>query len=661
MTFPRLRLIVALALALPPLPARALDLESLKAKADAPFDGSAPAPAGIPLQVGASARVITPATDGKPWGEPFVPSDKSGRYVIGDRCADENHNGRCDQLFFAGYQRLEKPSKNWHKWLVRGLRRDPRTYNTPDGFRDDLYARALVIKGGGKKIGFVTVDAVGLLYPEAEKIRARVADLGFDLVVVQATHNHEGPDTVGLWGPLRTPPLPVGLFEMLFGGNPFHAVDGKHAEFMERLRDQAAAALRDADGRAEDATLGFGEAPVPPYEGKPLQHDNRFPEVFDNSVHALQARDAFGDPIATLVNFGIHPEILGSNITKMSADISGAICDDVQQQGGGIGLHANGAIGGLIGPNDLFGYDAKDAKMKPDQEQAFREKGLGIIGDSVARTALQSLASALPASISKIGVLKRRVFIPMDNKLLDMASRKGLFDRPRFTAGRPDPAGQDLETEIDLVVFHGPKGEPLAEIFTVPGELTPEHYLGGFIPAAQAVNPAAPTPPVLKDFLRAPHQYLLGLGNDELGYILPLNDFLFPKGLHPALPSKDRFGRPHYEETVSASSQLSQIVSWNLVGMLEEYYKGRTDLTTEAVALRSRRASLAALTDQKGAADSMLRLYLHQPVDAVTPEIHAALLKQDPVRVLQATAASSPNDPYERHLLTGLRKELPGF
>ena len=103
---PGLPLIVALALSLQAFCARAVDFETLKAKSDAPFDGSEAAPVSIPIQVGASARTITPATDGKPWGEPFVPSDPSGRYVIGNRCTDKNHNGKCDQIFFAGYQRF---------------------------------------------------------------------------------------------------------------------------------------------------------------------------------------------------------------------------------------------------------------------------------------------------------------------------------------------------------------------------------------------------------------------------------------------------------------------------------------------------------------------------------------------------------------------------
>lgn len=635
-------------------------LEAERARSNILFDGSVAA--GLPtLQAGASAKVITPATDGKVWGEPFTPRDRSGHYTIGDRCRDVNGNGRCDELFFAGYQRMESPGKNWYKWLFRGLRRDPAVYNTPDGVRDDLYARALVIRGGGKKLALVTVDSVGLLYPEVEKIRAKVADLGFDLVIVQATHNHEGPDTIGLWGPLSTPPAPVALTELLLGINPIHADDGKHAEFMERLREQAAAAVREADAGARDAVLSFGEAPVHAVDGKPVVKDLRLPEIFDRSVHALQARDLFGNPIATVANFGIHPEILGDGITRISADLSGEIAGRLEAQGGGLGMHSNAAIGGMIGPNDLYGWDREDAKLPREQELALREKGLGAIGDAVARTTLESLASAVGAPISRIGILKRRIFVPMDNRLLDMGSKKGLFDRPRFTAGRPDPGGQDIETELDLVVFHGPQGEPLAELFTVPGELTPEIYLGGSLPPEQAVNPGAPPTPVIQRHLRAPHQYLIGLGNDELGYILPLSDFLFPKGLHPAMPSKDRFGRQHYEETVSAGSQLSTLVAWNLIGMLEEYYAGKTELTTEAVAVRSREAAVAALAGQKGAERALVQLYLHVPADAATEKAREALLKMAPERVLWATAQESPPPGPQRQLLTALRRQLPSL
>ncbi|MEO2088505.1 MAG: hypothetical protein ABGY75_03280, partial [Gemmataceae bacterium] len=66
---------------------------------------------------------------------------------------------------------------------------------------DPIMARAVVLSDGTKKIALVSVDVVGLFLPAVERVREQLK--GFDYVLVSATHNHEGPDTLGLWG--KTP------------------------------------------------------------------------------------------------------------------------------------------------------------------------------------------------------------------------------------------------------------------------------------------------------------------------------------------------------------------------------------------------------------------------------------------------------------------------
>jgi hypothetical protein len=56
---------------------------------------------------------------------------------------------------------------------------------------DELYARCLALKPGKTPLVICGVDSIGL-----QRIRAKVkAD-----VIVAALHDHQGPDTMGLWG-----------------------------------------------------------------------------------------------------------------------------------------------------------------------------------------------------------------------------------------------------------------------------------------------------------------------------------------------------------------------------------------------------------------------------------------------------------------------------
>ena len=62
---------------------------------------------------------------------------------------------------------------------------------------------------------------------------------------------------------------------------------------------------------------------------------------------------------------------------------------------------------------------------------------------------------------------------------------------------------------------------------------------------------------------------VFGLANDELGYILPPNDFI----LHEKSPyinnGRDRHDRRHYEETNSMGPRTAQVIA----DTVEEIYK----------------------------------------------------------------------------------------
>src|SRR5258706_712120 len=66
------------------------------------------------------------------------------------------------------------------------------------GVHDPLMARCLVLGDGKERIALISVDLIGLQYPAVQEIRKGLQD--FRYVLVSSTHNHEGPDVVGIWG-----------------------------------------------------------------------------------------------------------------------------------------------------------------------------------------------------------------------------------------------------------------------------------------------------------------------------------------------------------------------------------------------------------------------------------------------------------------------------
>ena len=97
-----------------------------------------------------------------------------------DTWTDVNRNGAFDAVWMAGFQN-QRPAQ---------------------GIKDDLMAVAIVIDDGKTRIGIISADTIGLMRKFVLSVREDVpAEWGLDYLMVHATHNHEGPDTQGLWGP----------------------------------------------------------------------------------------------------------------------------------------------------------------------------------------------------------------------------------------------------------------------------------------------------------------------------------------------------------------------------------------------------------------------------------------------------------------------------
>ena len=65
-----------------------------------------------------------------------------------------------------------------------------------------------------------------------------------------------------------------------------------------------------------------------------------------------------GSPIATVVNFPIHGTVLGTSNLQISADIPGAIANELEKRTGGIVVYVNGAEGDvnpIVVSNDFSG------------------------------------------------------------------------------------------------------------------------------------------------------------------------------------------------------------------------------------------------------------------------------------------------------------------
>lgn len=215
-------------------------------------------------------------------------------------------------------------------------------------------------------------------------------------------------------------------------------------------------------------------------------------------------------------------------------------------------MYVNGAIGGLINPLRI-------EVLKEDGTVAMNNsfEKAGAIGRKVAQAALSSLANTkeLGASL-KLSTIP--VYFPISNPSFRLLALIGGLKRATYWRGLPLwRLGTHLKSEVGVLTI----GE--LQIALVPGELFPELFYGGYLGKEEAANPDIEPEPTIRDYMKGETNLVFGMANDELGYIVPENDFIYGTALGGR--RTDRTGRSHYEETMSLGKETARRLSESIL------------------------------------------------------------------------------------------------
>ncbi|MDX2178733.1 MAG: hypothetical protein SFV18_04005 [Bryobacteraceae bacterium] len=355
------------------------------------------------------------------------------------------------------------------------------------GVHDDLYTRCLALKSGGEPVVICAVDSIGLFLDDVQKIRAGVPKAK---VIVAATHSHQTPDTMGLWGPR----------EGVSGID-----EAYNALVVTRTIEAANAALKSM--RRARATL----ATTHPPELDSFIDDDRPPIVHDADLIVLRLTRNNGQGIATLINWANHPEALGSRNTLLTADFPWALCRDTESRLGGVTLFVNGALGGMQSPLGAKVRDPRYNDFAPPNSFRFAE----VIGSRVADIAIDAITNSPAVKLDRIEYREETVKIPVTNEGFKAAAKIDLY-RGRKAFG----ADGTTSTVVGLLRATR-RGKPVLEAAAIPGEAYPELTAGGAEKYPEADFPDAPVEVPVKKQMTAPHRMVFGIANDEIGYIVP--------------------------------------------------------------------------------------------------------------------------------------------
>ena len=426
------------------------------------------------------------------------------------------------------------------------------------GVHDDLFARCLALSAGKETLVLCSVDLIGLFYDDVLKIRDLVKAQAPQVshVIVASTHDHEGPDTLGLWGP-----------------TPFES--GIDEKYLDWIDERIAACAVESVGALEDAqlTLARDEHPLLAQ----LQDDSRPPYVKDPHLFVMRLASTGGKPIATLVNWSDHPETLGGKNTEITADYPHWLYRTLEQRLGGTAVFFDGSIGGLISTlgDQVALQDPESGEIAKDETWRKAE----LFGKLIGELTVRALASGEPAAVDSFVIRKAAFFVPLENDRFRVANAMGIFKgrKPLFTGGKHDASvgekefpgsgtlkystGKEMQTEVNYIQLLT-QGRVVAEIAAVPGEIYPELVNGGIARYPGADFPDARFEPTLRDRMKSRYQFVFGLGNDEIGYIIPKAEW---DDKPPWLKNKpERW----YGEINSAGPEMAGAVMRALVGLI---------------------------------------------------------------------------------------------
>ncbi len=250
------------------------------------------------------------------------------------------------------------------------------------------------------------------------------------------------------------------------------------AEYIQHIQQQTLHGIEEAIADLQPVAAfktASKELPMDGIRVHGLFRNARSPGLLDPTLSTVQAIGSNGKPILTLVHFACHVESLEKGAREVSADFPGYMCDQMKADGLGQPVFLNGAVGGMVSGDN-----------RARTHKSSREMGLRL-----AAIVKDLVNYGQPPATYRFTAEKRPLSIPVSNA--DFLER--------YKQGMRELARGRIITDMMYIRL----GE--AQFITLPGELLPEvsfeilEHMEGF------------------------PRMLLGLANDQIGYMVPPYDF----------------------------------------------------------------------------------------------------------------------------------------
>jgi hypothetical protein len=290
------------------------------------------------------------------------------------------------------------------------------------GTLDPLYAEALVIQAGDKKLAIVGLD-LGRSPAEAslQRIRQRIkSEAGVEYSLIAGSHTHHGPvleltDEAGK------------------GKGRFDAA----LRYYREMEDSIVAAIVEANSKLAPARMAAGSIQLEGFNRN--RHTKQAVKPSDRDLAVMRLDDASGKPIAILVNFTAHPTMISGTTLRFSADYAGAMKAEVEKATGARVIFMQGAAG--------------------DQSVNAQNRDYQAFGKALAREVIKLASTLSPREVSSpsLEVKEDRFKFSSRNDLSNPFVR-GLYEKaffPELIPNYVDEYADGVRPRLTVALLNG--------------------------------------------------------------------------------------------------------------------------------------------------------------------------------------------------------------
>ncbi len=322
------------------------------------------------------------------------------------------------QSFQAGTARREvTPTEAVPMWGY-GDRHD----KLSEGVLDPLYADALVLDAGGRKIAIVGLDlGRAPAEPSIEKIRARILkETGIEYSLIGGSHTHHGP----VLELTDEPGKGKGRFDAAI-------------RYYARMEDAIAQAVIEANSKLQPARLAAGSVQLEGFNVN--RHTKLEPKPSDRELAVLRVDTMDGKPLAVLVNWAAHPTTLPSSTMKFSADYVGVLKAQLTKETGAAAVFIQGAAGDQSIDRSKGDYQAYGAALAAEAAKLAR---------SLAPQAVEK-----PALVVKEDRLQFKPRMDLKQPFVAMMYEKAFF--PELVPNYQDEYANGVRPRLTVALLNG--------------------------------------------------------------------------------------------------------------------------------------------------------------------------------------------------------------